>query len=191
MGLQALLTMSFLVAEVMLFYTPSKADARGSLIAALTLHTLPLLALILWFMVPSLGLDPQVAPRLSEFMLIGAHVSFWLGFIMLITYLKQFYYYLNDQPSGNTISTLGLFYVIVAVLGYVLFFVNKYVLVDGLYFILTPAWFFWDGGLARIHLLLLRQMQKLRKRVTRIVYPDVDWEEVDKQEQEQKKRKSR
>jgi hypothetical protein len=180
--LQAIMPLAFLVAEVMFYYTPSKADARSSLIAATIFHVLPLLLLIFWLLIPDIVTDARLAERLRYFTLIAAHACFWLGFMMVITYLKQFLYYLSDQPAGNTISTLGLFYVIVIVFGYGLYFAKIHIDFAVMYYILTPAWFLWDGGIARVHLLLVRNVQKLRKRVERLTYPDEEFEEDDKKQ---------
>lgn len=173
--LQAVVPLAFLVAEGMLFFTPSRADAKGSLIAAFVLHAAPLLLLIAWLMIPSMfERDKEVAGRLQYFLLIAAHATYWLGFLMLVSYLKQFYYYLGDQPTGNTTSTLGLFYVIVIVLGYGFFFMMRFLgtWLDWLYFVLTPLWFLWDGAIGRVHFLLLRYVKRLRRRIDHVIYPD-------------------
>ncbi len=185
MILQGAMPLAFLVVEGMCFFTPAKADAKGSLIAAFVLHIASPLLLLIGLLSPYMfGLEPLVTNRLQFFLMAAAHAAFWLGFVMVITYLKAAYYYLNDQPSGNNVSTLGLFYVIIIVLGYGLFFAMQFLggWLDWLYFILAPGWFLWDGAILRVHILLLRQLRRLRKRIDRIVYPDEDEEEEAKKD---------
>jgi hypothetical protein len=180
--LLGLLPAACLVADVMFLFTPPKSDARGAIIAALTLHILALVFGIISLAAHGIVADVKLADRLQIFALGAANFSFWLGFLMMVSFLKQLYYYLGDQPAGNHISTLGLFFVIIVALGYAFFCVGATLLssIEWLYMVLIPLWFLWDGASARFNLLLLRNIGKLSKRIERIVYPDFAEEEPKK-----------
>lgn len=164
---------ALLVAESMFFFTPVRADSRGSLIAAVTLQVIALLLVLVYFMTPTLVADASLAERLREFMLAGSNFAFWLGFLMLTSYIKQLYYYLGDKPGGNSASTLGLFFVIIVALGYGLFYAGWALLkqMEWLYMVLIPGWFLWDGAMSRCNVLILRNLRGIRDRVDNYIWP--------------------
>jgi hypothetical protein len=165
--------LAFLVAESMLFVTPAKADARGSLMAAVSLHGICIFLGIVAFLAPTLVSDANLALRLREFTIGGANFAFWLGFLMLIGYIKQLYYYLSDQPGGNSASTLGLFFFIAIGLGYGLFYAGYTLLksIEWLWIVLVPGWFIWDGWIGRSNVLIMRNLKTLREKIDRYIWP--------------------
>jgi hypothetical protein len=167
------LPFAFLVGESMLFMTPARADARGPLIAAISLQSLSILLAIVALMATTLVTDAKLAERLQQGMIGGSNFAFWLSFLMLVTYFKQLFYYLGDKPSGNSASTLGLFFFLIIALGYAFFYVGWAVApqVELLYFLLIPAWFLWDGAMGRCNVLILRNLKSLQDKVDNYIWP--------------------
>jgi hypothetical protein len=168
----AVIPVPFIIAEGFFFLTPAKSDSRGPNMAAITLHILSVVLNIACLATNSFVTDPLLVRRLEQFLVGGGNFAFWLGFLMAGTYLKQLYYYLGDVPSGNSISTLGLFFVLVVAIGYGMFYAGWAVPIDLLPLILTPVWFLWCGGAGRFGYLLVKNLDVLREKVDRQVYPD-------------------